>query len=44
VTSTDPTVHLDVTDILGQETLAVTTEGEASGKVEIDLTGEPETP
>ncbi len=44
VTSADPTVRLDVTDILGQETLAVTTEGDASGKVEIDLTGEPETP
>jgi hypothetical protein len=35
---------LDATDILGQKTLAITTEGDASGNLEIDLAGEPETP
>lgn len=43
-TGADPTVRLDLTDIAGREALAVTTEGEPSGNVEIEVAAEPETP
>jgi hypothetical protein len=35
---------LDLTDIAGREALAVTTEGEPSGNVEIKVAAAPETP
>ena len=40
----DPTVRLDITDIAGQETLAITTEGDTPSDVEISVAAEPETP
>jgi hypothetical protein len=42
--STDSTAEVTSANPLGRETLAIITEGDASGNVEIDRAGEPETP